>query len=539
MGDVDSIIIGLTIRTIHPRFQPRWKRLSRSTLIGYRRINNKEIEQMVTKTKSLFVFAQSAKKHWVKLSFIFLGIISTLWFLIRVIPKPSRAAYPCMQAASPIMSGFVIWILALTGSAFAFNKAKHRLFEAKHIAAGLFATLGIIVASLHTVESDAKTSTKNLEIWYKPNEPLGVAKGIHPGRVAWGHNPKIASWDGKTGFWWEDRFNNQEETDKLLSQTLFSLTGTNKEKDSWDALFHFFNKSKRNIDAGYKSGEKVAIKINQNNTGAHESNNEINANPQLILSLLKSLVNEAGIPQENITVTDPSRFITDNIYNKCHAAYPNVHYTDHVGGEGREQASFVENAIPYSIDNGKVATGLATCVVEADYIINMALMKGHSYQGVSLCAKNYFGCTNIETDWRKNAHSGGFSQNRDGLHTYSVYTDYMGHKNLGGKTMLFLIDGIYSNKFLDHAPAFKWSLAPFNNNWPCSLFASEDGVAIEAVVLDFVIAEWPDAPDLTYSDYYLNESALADNPPSGTIYDPERDGTRLTSLGVSVAILTN
>ena len=314
---------------------------------------------------------------------------------------------------------------------------------------------------------------------------------------------------------------------------MFSLTGIQKEKESWDALFHFFNKTKRNTDAGYNSGEKVAIKINQNNTDAHESNNEINANPQLILSLLRSLVNEAGITEQDITVTDPSRFITDNIYNKCHAAYPNVHYIDHAGGDGREQATFVNSAIPYSVNNGKVATGLATCVVEADYIINMAILKGHVTQGVSLCAKNYFGCTNIETDWRKNAHSGGFSQNRDGLHTYSVYPDYMGHKHLGAKTMLFLIDGVYSNKFVNGIPASKWSLAPFNSNWPCSLFASQDGVAIDAVVLDFALAEWPDAPDMMYSDYSVNESALADHPPSGTFYDPERDGTRLTSLGAS------
>jgi hypothetical protein len=488
---------------------------------------------MMKTLRKHFGRTQRAKRHWPELSFILLGITSTLWFLVRVIPKPSRASYPCMQAASPIMSGFVVWILGLTGSAFAFNKAKHKLDEAKFIAAGLIVILGIIVATLHTAESDAQTSAKSLEIWYKPNEPLGVAKGIHPGRVAWGHNPRIASWDGKTGFWWEERFNNQEETDKLLSQTLFSLTGNNSERTSWEALFHFFNKTKRHIDVGYKSGEKVTIKINQNNTSSHESNNEIDANPQLIMSLLKSLVKEAAIPQEDITVTDPSRFITNNIYDKCHSAYPNVHYIDHVGGEGREQATFVENAIPYSVDNGKVATGLATCVVEADYIINMAIMKGHVTQGVSLCAKNYFGCTNIEADWRKNAHSSGFSQNHDGIHTYSVYPDYLGHKNLGGRTMLFLIDGIYSNKFVNGPPAFKWTLAPFNNNWPCSLFASQDGVAIDAVVLDFALTEWPDAPDMMYSDYSLNESALADNPPSGTVYDPERDGTRLASLGAS------
>jgi hypothetical protein len=38
--------------------------------------------------------------------------------------------------------------------------------------------------------------------------------------------------------------------------------------------------------------------------------------------------------------------------------------------------------------------------------------------------------------------------------------------------------------------------------------------------------------DLSYSDYYMREAALADNPPSKTVYDPERDGTRFTSLGV-------
>ena len=468
-----------------------------------------------------------------KMVYILTAALATIWFLIRVIPKPSRATYPCMQVAAPIMSSFVIWVLAIAGATFAFKKAKKKLVEAKYVAATLFIVLAIASSAIYTIHSDAKTSANNLEIWYKPNVPLGIARGMHPGRVAWGHNPQIASWDGQTGFWWEDKFNNQEETDKLLSQTLFSLTGIQKEKESWDALFHFFNKTKRNVDAGYQTGQKVAIKVNLNNTYSHESNNEINANPTLILSLLKSLVNEAGIQQENITLTDPSRFITNNVYDKCHAAYPNVHYIDHNGGDGREKATFVENAIPYSVDNGKVATGLATCVVEADYIINLALMKGHVSQGVTLCAKNYFGCTSIEDDWRKNSHSSGFSQNRDGLHTYSVYPDYLGHKDLGEKTMLFLIDGIYSNKFVDRVPAFKWSLAPFNNNWPGSLFASQDGVAIDAVVLDFILTEWPDAPDMMYSDYSVNESALADNPPSGTVYDPERDGTRLTSLGTS------
>jgi uncharacterized protein (DUF362 family) len=469
-----------------------------------------------------------------RISIIVLGISSIIWFLIRVVPKPQRATYPCMQATAPLMSGFVVWLLALSGTTLAFRKAKQHWLQTKYMAAGFFVLLSFGAALLLTSEPifEAKAASKPFEIWYKPNEPLGIARGIFPGRVVWSHNPKVASWDAKTGFWWEDQYNNQEEVDKLLTQTLTSLTDTKNEKKAWKALFEHFNTVKGKPNKAYLAGEKIAIKINNNNTYGHENNNEINANPHLVLALLRSLVNEAKIPQENITVAEPSRFISDHLYAKCVAEFPRVRYVDHEGGNGREKATFVENAIPFSSDNGKVAKGLATCIVEADYIINMPLMKGHVSQGVTLSAKNYFGCTSIESDWRKNFHSKGFSQSKEGIHKYSIFPDYLGHKDLGEKTMLFLIDGIYGNKFVNQVPAYKWALAPFNNHWPSSLFASQDGVAVDAVALDFMLTEWPDAPDMIYCDYSLIESAIANNPPSGTVYDPEQDGTTLGSLGV-------
>jgi len=108
----------------------------------------------------------------------------------------------------------------------------------------------------------------------------------------------------------------------------------------------------------------------------------------------------------------------------------------------------------------------------------------------------------------------------------------MGHKDLGEKTMLFLLDGLYGAKLVNGIPTPKWQMAPFNNEWPCSLFASQDGVAIDAVGLDFLRSEWPDMVDIAFSDQYLIEAAQANNPPSKTVYDPEKDGTRIASLGV-------
>jgi len=495
-------------------------------------ISEERLQKLPDWIKKIVLFLKKMQAPG-KVIYFLISFLATVWFLFRVIPKPSRATYPCMQVAAPMMSGFVIWILAASGAAFAFRKAKHKLFEAKFIAAALFLIIGIASTSVFMAKSAKETKAENLAIWYKPNIPLGEAKGMFPGRVSWGYNPKIARWDGKTGFWWEDGWNNQLETNKLFAQTLSGLTGKQTEKQAWNALFSYFNQTKHNQDKGYQAGEKVTVKINENNTSAHENTNEINANPQVILSLITSLVKEGGVPEENITIADPSRFITNNIFGKCHAAFPKVRFVDHNGGDGREKAAFTENGFQYSMDFNGQTKALATCMVEANYIINLALLKGHVSQGVTLCAKNYFGCTSIETDWRKNTHGSGFSQNREGQRTYSVYPDFMGHKDLGGKTMLFLIDGIYGNKFVNGIPASKWSLAPFNNNWPGSLFASQDGVAIDAVGLDFAITEWPDAPDMKYSDYYLEEMALANNPPSGSTYDPERDGIKLPSLGVT------
>lgn len=467
-----------------------------------------------------------------KALFLIAGLSSTLWFLIRVIPKPSRASYPCMKASAPIMSAFVIYLLTFFGSVTAFRVAQRQFNKAKYLYSFVFLVLALLISGIFYFGNPEKMYAGTVNrLTTLTTSPIGVAKGIFPGRVSWAHNPNAAHWDGKSGFWWDDKNNPQNETDKLLTASICNLTGKKNESEAWNALFKYFNQEKKHKNAGYTANEKIAIKINQNNTDSHANTNEINASPQLILSLLKSLINVAGIPQKNITVFDASRFITDNIFNKCHLVFPDVQFVDNVGGDGRIKANYIDNAIPYSVNNGKVARGLASCAVEADYLINMAILKGHVGGGVTLCGKNYYGCTNIFSDWRLNAHD-NFSVSKTGKPQYLTFVDFLGHKDLGNKTMLFLIDGIYGCKFVNGIPKFKMEMAPFNKNWPCSLFASLDPVAIDAVGTDFIVNEWPDAPDLKDCEQYLIESALANQPPSGTKYDPERDGTGLQSLGV-------
>ena len=78
-----------------------------------------------------------------KVLFFCVGFGVLLWFLIRVIPKPSRATYPCQQAAFPIASAFVIWITGILSSSFLFVRAKATWKRSRYVAAFLLMLLCI------------------------------------------------------------------------------------------------------------------------------------------------------------------------------------------------------------------------------------------------------------------------------------------------------------------------------------------------------------------------------------------------------------
>jgi len=100
--------------------------------------------------------------------------------------------------------------------------------------------------------------------------------------------------------------------------------------------------------------------------------------------------------------------------------------------------------------------------------------------------------------------------------------------------MLYLVDGLYGGvHYVEHLPR-KFQSAPFNDDWTSSLFASQDPVAIDSVGLDFLQVDLPEPARMPGTDDYLHEAALANDPPSGTYYDPDHatNTVRLASLGV-------
>ena len=474
------------------------------------------------------------KYRWLMWVFPILGLFSLIWFLIRVIPKPSRATYPCQRFAAPFAGGFVIWIAGLIASALAFRKAKSFLNQSRYIVAGIF----IIVSVSAIWFSVSITGRAPAEAAFTPtepaNSPMGVAKGIHPGRVVWVHEPAATSWDGQTGSWWDDDNTNQEAVDYMVSKTIRTLTAESSDEKAWNALFRHFNQTRGLGDAGYQAPEKIAIKINmnqENSSGGNWSSTMGTPSPHVIYSLLKQLVDVAGVPGSAITIYDASRYIGNPIYNKIRSDpdFQNISFVvkSSLARNGRIAVSH-DTANPLYTRAGTAY--LPRCVTGADYLINMALLRPHTLYGITLSAKNHFGSVYFPSGggWTPSPlHNHGGRSNS--MNTYNCLVNLNGHRHLSGKTLLYLIDGLYP-ALHQSGSVIKWE--SFGDDWCSSMFASQDPVAIDSVGLDFMRNE-PRCTEVTGNpENYLHEASRADNPPSGTVYDPEGDGTPLASLGV-------
>jgi hypothetical protein len=359
--------------------------------------------------------------RWFKIIFPIAGLICLIWFLIRVIPKPSRAAYPCQRVAFPLASSFVIWLVGIIGSISAMRKARRLLSQSRYLIAGVLITVSIGLIWMSLTTSVEKTALADDLV---PNDPIGVARGIHSGRVVWVHDPNATDWDGYESEepWWDSNHTNLDVVEQIMSQAIRSLSGKCTEEEAWDGIFKYFNQSHGKGAVGYQSGEKVSIKVNLTTCNARSQQvdpvtynkkasimNRIDNSPQMILALLRQLVNKAGVDPNKITVGDPTGMVPNFYWNMLHPEFPDVNYLDNFGVSGRIRAEFSSVPVYWSIPdaNGKVPDYLPISFAEADYIINFAVLKGHS-AGITLCAKNHYGsplrCPDGVREWENIGH---------------------------------------------------------------------------------------------------------------------------------------
>jgi hypothetical protein len=368
------------------------------------------------------------------------------------------------------------------------------------------------------------------------NSPLGTGKGIHPGRVSWIHQPAVATWDGKTGNWWDDASTDPRRVQEMVSAGLRSLTGERGDKEAWKALFTFFHDSRKLPGSGYKPGEKIAVKVNSNQDrpGAWRQGAGM-PTPQVLYSLVHQLITVAGVPGQDITLYDASRYVGDPIYDRIRAnPDPNFQavrfeVSQRMAGNGRVEA-LPDKANPVKFSKTDVPTAyLPQCVTGAKYLLNVALARAHGLMGVTAAAKNMFGSVYFEGSGFTPRPLHDFASRDLPMGSYNCLVDLFAHKHLGGKTLLFLNDFIYVAES-QNVRVIKYE--SFGDHWCSSLFFSQDPVAIDSVALDFIRNE-PRATECRGKpENYMHEAALAEKAPSGTLYDPSGERKPAASLGV-------
>jgi len=119
------------------------------------------------KTKEIS-FIKNLIRFGSKIIFIVIGLASLAWFLIRVIPKPSRASYPCQRAAFPLASSFIAWLTGTAISMFTLKKAKEKLVLSRFLPAALLLTVALVSFSVSWLlipsqESYSRTLAKRVK----------------------------------------------------------------------------------------------------------------------------------------------------------------------------------------------------------------------------------------------------------------------------------------------------------------------------------------------------------------------------------------
>jgi hypothetical protein len=324
-----------------------------------------------------------------------------------------------------------------------------------------------------------------------PTSIPGTPKVVHV------HNTSATDWNDSG--WYGDAVD-QGVVNSMAQSGLQELTGRSSWSEIWYELFKRVNPS------GYQPGQGIAIKVNFNNAwNCAESDNEIDALPHPVKALIAGLT-QAGVRQEDILVYDAIRNIPDRFRDPILAAYPNVRFYG-AGCSGVQQATFDSSApnatVTFSPPQGIPAPSsqkVTDVLVDADYLIDMPILKNHDCPGVSLSFKNHFGTIADPGSLHDYVclYGSHFSN------SYNPLVDIYKNSNVVGKTILIVGDGLFGSNNGHTSPPMLWTT--FSSQFPNSLFFATDVVAVDCVMCDLLHAEITIPVE---TDYYLQLAADA------------------------------
>ena len=174
-----------------------------------------------------------------------IGLAALVWYLVRVIPKPSRAEYPCQRVASaPVALGGLSYLLSLFGAVSACRQARKFIRTNRWVLGAVCLVIGLVCAAggdptkrviggsgdhRHRQRSNRHcaghlSGPRGVELRSR-RLPLERQQGRHP---LVGQQQVV-----------------QARVDAMLSSALRSLTGATNDAGAWDALVPQFQSASR------------------------------------------------------------------------------------------------------------------------------------------------------------------------------------------------------------------------------------------------------------------------------------------------------
>lgn len=429
---------------------------------------------------------------------VLVAVASLFWLLIRSGAKPSRLAYPCQQAALANSTALLTAGMLLLAHRLA--RIFHRSLRTRiQRALGVFFIVLALVGSVGSAPGRwrrsagaagpvglLQTDARGRDVFLTAPAAMQLPSAH---RVVSVRDPLATSWDFScTGsgpcpvYYGDDEYVDQAVVDRMVAEGLERLTGATTVAAAWQVLMPDF-----------VPGRTVAVKLNFNDSimgggasGYGDNDAYVDALPQVVNSLVEGL-KSFGFLEDEIWLFDASRYLTDRFRSGIH--YSGVRYVDRNGnGADVEAATFVQGVgVDFTASGYPGSHTIADVLVEADYIVNMPIMKRHGGAGITLGLKNHLGSID------------GFYSGGHAMHDYfylsgshydpavNPMVDINMSPSIRDKTVLVVGDALYGAWPDNNEPPSRWS--SFGDDSPNMLFFGVDPVATDSVMDDWLRRE--------------------------------------------------
>ena len=439
---------------------------------------------------------------------VFIGIASLFWLILKTGRKPSRIAYPCQQTALANIGIFLVPPVALM--AYQCRTWLRRIATPKLLFGVMLS--GVLLGAVSGgwwgyKQYQIQSYYQQLRLNGPFGKPIMAAAGAaavtylsiphamalpSPHRVVSVHDTDATSWTFSctssgtcAEYYGDDAYVDQDVVDQMVVSGMKALTGEDTVDDAWDAIL-----------PAYQPGEVVAIKVNFNDSimgggtsGYGDNDAYVDALPQIINSIIDGLTS-IGVSEDDIWIFDVSRYITDRF--RARIDYASVRYFDRYGNGADVAAAAFDStdlsaAVVFTDTAYSGSHSVSDVLVDADYLINVPIMKRHGGAGITLALKNHLGSINGFYSGGHTMHNYIYLGNGSYDSDSNPMVDISLNANIMDKTVLVIGDALYGGWSSNNTPPERWD--SFGDDSPNMLFFGADPVAVDSVMFDYLDRE--------------------------------------------------